>query len=106
MRSDMHLFYDTLKFTKMDKQRLIDLDINEYQELIDQIIDKKIASLVISREREEELLTRREVIKRLKIAPSTLSDYTKKGILNAYNIGHRVYYRWSEILNTGIKVIK
>lgn len=45
----------------------------------------------------EELLTREQTSNLLKIDKSTLWLWTKKGKLNAYGIGNRVYYKRSEI---------
>lgn len=46
---------------------------------------------------EDELLTRQEVAKLLKIDLSTLHHWTKSGILTKYGIGKRVYYKKIEI---------
>ena len=45
----------------------------------------------------KEYLTRTEVAKLLKIDLSTLWAWTKKGKLNAYGIGNRVYYLRKDI---------
>lgn len=42
-------------------------------------------------------VTRREVAKLFKISLVTLNDWTNKGILQAYKIGNRVYYKQYEI---------
>ena len=44
-----------------------------------------------------EFLTRVEVSKLLKIDLSSVHNWTKKGILTAYQISGRVYYKRSEI---------
>ncbi len=46
-----------------------------------------------------ELLTRAEVKDLLKVDMSTLHLWTKKGKLQAYGIGNRVYYKRHEIEN-------
>lgn len=46
-----------------------------------------------------EYLTRSEVCKLLKIDLSTLHNWRNKGILKAYGIGNRVYFKRSEIDN-------
>ena len=101
----MLLFCDALKAHRMNKKRIIDLHLDEFEEAIEQILYRLLTQSIQNKE-SEELLTRREVVKRLKIAPSTLSEYTKKGILTSYYIGNRVYYKWSEILSSGVKAIK
>lgn len=45
----------------------------------------------------EEYLTRQEAAERLKINLSTLWAWTKKGILAAYGVQGRVYYKSSDI---------
>lgn len=45
----------------------------------------------------EELLTRTEAAKFLKINLTTLWIWSKKGKLKSYGIGNRVYYKRSEI---------
>lgn len=44
-----------------------------------------------------EFLTRNEVKDLLKVDLSTIHNWTKKGKLKAYGIGHRVYYKRNEI---------
>ena len=44
-----------------------------------------------------EYLTRNEVKKLLKVDLSTVHNWTKKGKLKSYGIGHRVYYKRTEI---------
>lgn len=45
----------------------------------------------------EEYLTRQETAELLKINLSTLYLHTKKGLLKAYGLSGRVYYRRSEV---------
>ncbi|RXG13982.1 helix-turn-helix protein [Leeuwenhoekiella aestuarii] len=54
----------------------------------------------------EELLTRDEACKFLKINSSTLWTWTNKGIVTAYGISNRRYYKRSELLQTLIKLNK
>jgi len=51
-----------------------------------------------------ELLTREETAKYLKISLSTLWHWSKKGILPSYGIGNRVYYKISEIESSLTKI--
>lgn len=53
---------------------------------------------------QEELLTRDETAKILKINSSTLYLWTRKGKLPSYGIGNRVYYKRSEIMDSLVKV--
>jgi excisionase family DNA binding protein len=52
---------------------------------------------------QDELLTRDEAAKLLKINISTLYNWTRKGKIPSYGIGYRVYYKRSEILNSLVK---
>ena len=52
----------------------------------------------------EELMTRQEVARLLKIDLSTLHHWTKSGILTKYGIGKRVYYKRSEIENAIVEL--
>jgi hypothetical protein len=44
-----------------------------------------------------EYLTRHELAQLLKCDLSTIHNWTKKGILNPYGIGNRVYYKRNEV---------
>ena len=46
---------------------------------------------------EPDYITRREVAKLFKISLVTVNDWTRKGILIAYKIAKRVYYKRSEV---------
>ena len=58
----------------------------------------------VSKKESKELLTRQETSEYLSINLSTLWSYTRKGKLNAYSIGNRVYYKQSEIDEALIKI--
>ena len=53
-----------------------------------------------------EYLTRNEVSKLLSVDLSTVHNYTKKGLLQSYQIGSRVYYKRNEIENALVKLKK
>ncbi|MCP9198804.1 helix-turn-helix domain-containing protein [Gramella sp. GC03-9] len=52
----------------------------------------------------EEYLTRKEVCQMLKIAYSTLYEYTKAGKLKKFGLGRRVYYKRSQIEEALIEI--
>lgn len=52
----------------------------------------------------EEYLTRQEVAKLCKVNISTVSNWKNEGVINAYGIGGRVYYKRSEIDKAMIKI--
>ncbi len=45
----------------------------------------------------DELMTRNEVKDFLKVDLSTVHNWTKKGKLKSYGLGHRIYYKRSEV---------
>lgn len=80
---------------------LQDLSVEELQELIGSTVKKNVAELhkeLQSNKFAEELLTREETCKFLKIDSSTLWAWTNKGKVRAYGIGARRYYKRSELL--------
>lgn len=68
------------------------------EKLVDKL-EKKIATS-ISNQNDEELLTRTETAKILKVELTTLWSWTKKGKITAYGIGNRVYYKRGEIMKS------
>ena len=46
----------------------------------------------------DEILTRKQVCKLLKISNSTLFNWNNNTILENHKIGHRVYYKKSDVL--------
>ena len=88
----------------MIKKELVQIEnisVDELTEIIaEKLVDKlekRIATL-ISKQNDEELLTRTETVELLKINLTTLWNWTKKGKLTAYGIGNRVYYKRGEIM--------
>jgi len=53
---------------------------------------------------EDELITRHEASKILKVSLSTLLNWRKSGIITDYRIGNKVRYKKSEILNSLTKI--
>lgn len=69
------------------------------EELISEIIEKLQAILPSSQEYErEEYLTCQEVQDLLKISHQTRIEWTNQGLLKAYKMRRRTYYKSSEIL--------
>ena len=80
---------------------LQELSVEELQELIGSTVKKNVAELqqeLQSKKFTEELLSREETCKFLKIDSSTLWAWTNKGKIKAYGIGARRYYKRSELL--------
>lgn len=72
------------------------------EKLVDKL-EKRIATL-ISKQNDEELLTRTDTAELLKINLTTLWNWTKKGKVTAYGIGNRVYYKKGELKKALIKI--
>lgn len=68
------------------------------EKLVDKL-EKRIATLV-SKQNDDELLSRTETAKILKVELTTLWSWTKKGKITAYGIGNRVYYKRGEIMKS------
>jgi hypothetical protein len=76
-------------------------------EQLNQLIGKSVKNGIIeiqqefhSKHQSEELLTREEACKFLKIDSSTLWSWTLKRKVKAYGIGARRYYKRSELLES------
>jgi hypothetical protein len=69
------------------------------------LLEKELATIKENFQPKEplELMTRQETADYFKVDMSTLHNWTKKGKLNAYGIGGRVYYKRSEIESRLIK---
>jgi hypothetical protein len=77
------------------------LTVEQLQQLIGTSVKNGILELqkeLNSKNDDEELLTREETCKFLKIDSSTLWAWTNKGKVKAYGIGARRYYKRSELL--------
>lgn len=83
----------------MEQVQFIQTTPEELRQAILEGVDKRIAELKEHFQPKEptELLTRKEVKELLNINLSTLHHWTKKGILQAYGIGNRVYYKRFEV---------
>lgn len=76
------------------------LNVLQFKELLKSTVKEQFDNFKrsIPNGNDEELLTREETYKLLKIDSSTLWAWTKKGKINAYGIANRRYYKRSEIL--------
>lgn len=88
---------------KRELVQIEDISVEELTEIIaEKLVDKleKTIETLISNQNDEELLTRTETAKILKVELTTLWSWTKKGKLTAYGIGNRVYYKRGEIMKS------
>jgi hypothetical protein len=88
----------------MENKRVIDLQLDELEDRISAINTALLKSVLSNFHKSEELVSRKQVKERLGIAYSTLDDYTKKGILKSYQLGHRIFYKWHEVINAAHKI--
>jgi excisionase family DNA binding protein len=81
------------------------IGVQELKEIIESTIESKLSiylkqeSQLTLDDSEQELITRNEVAKKLRISLPTLSTLTKSGTIKGYRIGRRVLYKWSEVKN-------
>ena len=93
---------------KINSILLQELSVQELQELIGLSIKNGISELhkeLETKNSNEELLTREQTCKLLKIDSSTLWSWTNKEKVKAYGIGARRYYKRSEIMEC-LKLLK
>ena len=86
--------------TKRDIVQIENISVDELTEIIaEKLVDKLEARIakIIASQNDEELLSRSETADYLKIDSSTLWSWTKRGKIQAYGIGARVYYKRGEI---------
>ncbi|WP_340153443.1 helix-turn-helix domain-containing protein [uncultured Marivirga sp.] len=85
----------------MKKQILISMSVEEFQAVINQVLQEALASLKPSEEPKKnnnyQLLIRNEAAEFLKITLVTLSDWSKRNIIQAHYLGGRVYYVREEL---------
>lgn len=85
----------------MRQIQLIEITPKELQTIIAEGIEKKLEELKQHLQKKDPVtyLTRKQVSEMFQIDISSVHNWTKKGTLQAYQIGGRVYYKLSEIEN-------
>lgn len=82
---------------------VITIGIEEFKEIINNIIDCKLTPLLEQSsqvsEENAELITRQELAKKLHISLPTLAELTKSGAIKGYRIRRRILYNWYEVKN-------
>jgi DNA-binding transcriptional MerR regulator len=86
--------------------QLVGLTTKDLESLFSQAIKNELKSVKehLQTKQPNNYLTRKEVAEMLKIDLSSVHNWSKKGILNPYQIGNRVYYKLSEVENAIIKL--
>jgi excisionase family DNA binding protein len=74
-------------------------------EHIDAIVEKRLNEKIeqLNPKKGYKFLSRKEVSQILKVSLVTISDWSKRGIINSYRIGTRVRYKSDEIEEALIK---
>ena len=80
------------------------LSKEELEDLIGKSLKEVIKNNPINNPPEQELLTREEACRLLKVDSSTLWRWTNKGKITAYGIGSRRFYKKEELMNSLIKL--
>ena len=80
------------------------LSKEELQDLIGKSLEEVIKNNSQNNPPDQELLTREEACKLLKVDSSTLWRWTNKGKITAYGIGSRRFYKKEELLSSLIKL--
>ena len=99
------LLFNFKKLTMKSNQIIFDvLSKQELEELVGKSMEEVIKNNSLTQPPSQELLTREETCKLLKIDSSTLWRWTNKGKITAYGIGNRRFYKKEELLESLIKL--
>ena len=92
----------------MERLQFISITPEKLQNAIIEGLKTQIESLILLSQQKEqnEYLTRLDVAELFQIDISSVHNWTKKGILQSYQIGGRVYYKRTEVENSIIKLKK
>jgi hypothetical protein len=86
--------YKTIQLTEITPETLAELIKEGTKSLLDDFKKE------LPNHGNEEIMTREQTLAFLHIDPSTLWAWTKKGKVTVYGIGHRRYYKRSELLES------
>ena len=83
----------------MTKNEHVQMSAQKLEQLIKEVIKDSLADYqgLIGGEGPLDFVNREEVMRLLKISPSTLHNWSRQGKIRPYGIGGRVYFRRSEI---------
>ncbi len=81
------------------------INLSDIKKVLREVLEEKSNDFAKPvKSEDQEYLTRKEVAKLLKISLTTLNDWSKQGIVQAYRIGNRVLYKKKEIEDSVSKV--
>lgn len=70
--------------------------VREIKEMVKQVLE---SCEITAQSDSERVLTRKEAGELLQVSFVTLNKWNKLGVLPAYNVGTRVYYKWIDVQN-------
>ena len=89
----------------MESILLNGINLSDIKKVLREVLEEKSNDFAKPvKSEDQEYLTRKEVAKLLKISLTTLNDWSKQGIVQAYRIGNRVLYKKKEIVDSVSKV--
>tara|TARA_B110000483_G_scaffold70813_1_gene88437 strand:- start:763 stop:1047 length:285 start_codon:yes stop_codon:yes gene_type:complete len=80
------------------------LSKEELKDLVGKSLEEVIKNNSLTQPPDQELLTREETCKLLKVDSSTLWRWTNKGKVIAYGIGNRRFYKKEELISSLIQL--
>ncbi len=81
------------------------INLSDIKKVLREVLEEKSNDFAKPvKSEDQEYLSRKEVAKLLKISLTTLNDWSKQGIVQAYRIGNRVLYKKKEIEDSVSKV--
>ena len=86
----------------MEQIHITQLSPEDFRDLFEEITRQLLNEL--ARDPPDQLLSRQELSKKLGISLPTLRHYTTENLIKSRRIGNRVFYRWSDVLESAILV--
>ena len=81
------------------------INLSDIKKVLREVLEEKSNDFAKPvKSEDQKYLSRKEVAKLLKISLTTLNDWSKQGIVQAYRIGNRVLYKKKEIEDSVSKV--
>jgi len=85
----------------MENLILSTINVNDLKSEISETIKQEFQKFEFNQKPEKtEFLTRKETAKLLGVSLPTLSDWNKRGIIQAYRIASRIRYKKEEVINS------
>lgn len=86
----------------MEQIHITQLSPEDFRDLLAEIIRENLDEL--AKDPPDQLLSRQQLSKKLGISLPTIRNYTTENIIKSRRIGNRVFYRWSDVLESAILV--